>query len=171
MAYEFYVKIEGKTQGQFKGESLRDARAAEWMVGLSFEHNIQSPRDVATGRASGKRQHGPITFTKEWGAATPQILQALCTNEMLPTVAFEFIHTNEMGVEEVYHKVTLTNATVSKVNYNTGSAGTSEASARTTASYDTMEVEAVSLTYQKIDHENVPGSTMASDDWAAQGGG
>lgn len=171
MAYEFYVQIEGKTQGPFKGESGRTARA-EWLTGLSFSHQIQSPRDVSTGRASGKRQHGPITFTKEWGAATPQIMQALCNNEMLASVKFEFIHTNDEGIEEVYHKVTLTNATIAKVVYQTGG-GTvgGESTARSTSAYDTMEVEAVSLTYQRIDNENVTGSTMAADDWQDQGGG
>lgn len=167
MAYEFYVKIEGTTQGAFKGESQREKRA-EWLTGLSFAHQIQSPRDVATGLPSGKRQHGPLTFTKEWGPATPQIMQALCTNEVLPKVSFEFMHTNATGVEEVYYKITLTNATIAKVVYNTGAQGASESSARTTAAYDSMEVEEVSLTYQKIEHENTVASTMAVDDWKAQ---
>lgn len=26
---------------------------------------------MATGQASGKRQHSPILITKEWGAASP----------------------------------------------------------------------------------------------------
>jgi hypothetical protein len=34
---------------------------------------VKSPRDVATGMASGKRQHGSITIVKEWGAASPQL--------------------------------------------------------------------------------------------------
>ncbi|MBS1902473.1 MAG: hypothetical protein JSS75_02060 [Bacteroidetes bacterium] len=32
-----------------------------------------APRDVATGQASGKRQHKPITIVKEWGASSPQL--------------------------------------------------------------------------------------------------
>jgi hypothetical protein len=40
----------------------------EVMVGM--EHG-----DAASGQATGKRQHKPITFTKEWGAATPQIMK------------------------------------------------------------------------------------------------
>ena len=35
---------------------------------------INSPRDAASGQASGKRMHKPITITKEWGAATPQLM-------------------------------------------------------------------------------------------------
>ena len=29
---------------------------------------VVAPRDVASGQASGKRQHSPVTITKEWGA-------------------------------------------------------------------------------------------------------
>lgn len=32
---------------------------------------LYSPRDVATGQASGKRMHKPVTFVKEWGAVSP----------------------------------------------------------------------------------------------------
>lgn len=31
----------------------------------------KAPRDVATGQASGKRQHGPITIFNESGTTTP----------------------------------------------------------------------------------------------------
>ena len=36
-------------------------------------YKVRGPRDAASGMASGKRQHGPVTFVKEWGAATPQL--------------------------------------------------------------------------------------------------
>jgi hypothetical protein len=34
---------------------------------------ISSPRDVATGQSSGKRQHGEIKIIKEWSAASPAL--------------------------------------------------------------------------------------------------
>ena len=37
-------------------------------------HTVKSPRDVATGQASCKRMHKPMTIVKEWGAATPQLV-------------------------------------------------------------------------------------------------
>jgi hypothetical protein len=40
---------------------------------LSFTYEVKSPRDVATGQASGKRTHKPLTITKEWGPSTPQL--------------------------------------------------------------------------------------------------
>ena len=163
MAHEFYISIKGTKQGDLKGESPREKWSTK-IAGLSYSHKIQSPRDIATGQASGKRQHGPIIITKEWGASSPQLFQALVTNEVMKTVKFEFIHTTLDGQEEIYHTVELTNATVSSIEYITGK-GESAESAKTSAAYDTRELEQVAFTYQKILIENKPGKTSAQDDW------
>lgn len=39
----------------------------------SAHYHVKAPRDVATGQATGKRTHHPVTFVKEWGPATPQL--------------------------------------------------------------------------------------------------
>ena len=36
-------------------------------------YQVKSPRDAASGMASGKRTHKPLTFVKEWGPPTPQL--------------------------------------------------------------------------------------------------
>jgi hypothetical protein len=46
--------------GDVDGDGAADKAAA-----ISSQGNVQSPRDAATGQASGKRQHGSITVTKE----------------------------------------------------------------------------------------------------------
>jgi type VI secretion system secreted protein Hcp len=157
MAYEFYITIEGTKQGKFKGESIRD-KHKDKLEGLAFEWKVQSPRDIATGQASGKRQHLPIKVTKEWGAASPQIFHALCTNEVLKSVLFEFVRTTAEGAEEIHHTIKLTNATVSELHPYIGMAKHEE---RT----DVHELEEVSFTYQKIEIENKIAKTMAVDDW------
>ncbi len=165
MAYEFYVSIEGTKQGKLKGESLRDAHKNK-ITGLSYSHEIQSPRDVATGLASGKRQHGPIAFTKEWGPASPQLFQALVSNEILKSVKFEFIHTTPEGIEEVYYTIELEHGTVSGIKSATGIGQDSSGSSRHGEAYDTHELEVIALTYKKITVSHLPGKTSASDDWA-----
>jgi type VI protein secretion system component Hcp len=40
-----------------------------------------APRDAASGLPTGKRQHKPISITKELDKSTPLLMQALCTNE------------------------------------------------------------------------------------------
>lgn len=165
MAYEFYMFVEGTKQGALKGESLKD-KWKDKCTGISFSHEVKSPRDAATGLPSGKRQHSPLCIVKEWGASSPQLMQALCTNEILKKVTFEFIHTTAEGVEEVYFVITLTNATIARVVRTTGGAN-SEGSAKVTTQWDTMELESIEFTYQKIEWEHKPASTMAGDDWVA----
>ena len=157
MAYEFYVTIEGTKQGAFKGESIRDAHKDK-LEGLALSWDVQSPRDVATGQASGKRQHGPVTFTKEWGTASPQIFSALVTNEVMTSVLFEFIRTTPEGVEEVHFTIKLINATISKVHSYIEMT-------KHEASSDVHELQDVSFTYQRVELESKLGQTMASDDW------
>lgn len=163
---DFYISIEGSRQGAFKGQSLRYGQNNEWTAGIAFEHQVQSPRDVATGRATGKRQHTPLAITKEWGAASPQIMYALVTNEMLPRVVMEFVHTNDSGVEEVYYKVTLTNATVSNV-ISKKTLVEDVVAAKTGKRYSSVEVETVEFVYQQIEWESLDGGTIAADDWVS----
>lgn len=37
---------------------------------VSLDYSVVSPRDSASGQATGKRQHGSITITKEWNRRT-----------------------------------------------------------------------------------------------------
>lgn len=37
------------------------------------EYTVKSPRDAASGQASGKRMHKPIKIVKEWGPAPPML--------------------------------------------------------------------------------------------------
>jgi type VI secretion system secreted protein Hcp len=120
MAYEAYVSIKGTKQGQIKGEGTQGKRKDKWVPILSFHYSVQSPRDVATGLASGKREHKPIVITKEWGAASPQILQALTTNEVLSSVEIEFTKTDR-GHETVYQTIKLTNASIVAFGPHVGS--------------------------------------------------
>lgn len=162
MAYEFYVSIEGTKQGKFKGESAREQHK-EKIAAIGFSHEITSPRDSATGEASGKLQHTPITFVKKWGAASPQLFQALTTNEMLKTVLFEFVATYWNGEEEVEDTIKLTNATVSRMRRHLDVEGLG--GHVSTDGGEKRPLDEVSLTYTKIELENKPGKTMVVDDW------
>ena len=157
MAYEFYVTVEGTKQGKFKQETRREAHEGK-LTGTAFRYSIASPRDAATGMAGGKRLHRPISFVKEWGAATPQFFQALCTNEILKSVLFEFVKVDENGEEYVFHTIRLTNASVSEIEQYVEDTPGSEA-------HETDPLERISMTFQRIELENKDGKTMAVDDW------
>jgi type VI secretion system secreted protein Hcp len=156
VAHEFYISIRGAKQGAFKGSS----KGAKGKIGgVKFSLETTSPRDVATGQASGKRIHKPIVITKEWDAASPQIFSALVSNENLKTVLFEFVKNDAAGREEIYYTITLTNAAVSNIHSYLDLTDTSG------DSYDAHELEDVSFVFQKIEIENKKAKTMAADDW------
>ena len=161
MAYEFYVSIEGTKQGKFKGESFKEAHK-EKIRGFGFFYEVKSLRDAATGQASGKRQHTPITITKPWGAATPQIFQALVTNEVLKRVVIEFIQTTPEGMEEIYHRMTLSEAAIVQLKQYTQAAKISEQGVLD----EKMELEDVSFSFKRIEMTNLPGKTSAVDEWS-----
>jgi type VI secretion system secreted protein Hcp len=133
------VAVKGQKQGQFKGQS---ARPDKWIP-------FTSPRDIATGQASGKRQYSPIVVTKEWGAA----------NEALPLVEFEFPKANLRGEETVFESVTLTNATISAVKQYIGFPAAGQPASP-------HSLEDVSFTFQKIEVTNYEGKTTFVDDWS-----
>ena len=168
MPYEFYVTINGTKQGVFKGEGVKD-KTKDKIVGLAFSYELKSPRDAATGQPSGKRQHSPAKIVKEWGAATPQIFQALVSNEALKEVKLEFYKVNANGEEYVYYTVRLTNASVSAIRQYTSDGGVQASSSakQGSSSLDLKELEEVSFTFQKIEVESKDGKTMSMDDWKA----
>jgi type VI secretion system secreted protein Hcp len=164
MAYEFYVKITGTTQTKIEGECIREGHTDK-IAGISYRHEITAPRDINTGRASGARQHGPVIITKEWGAASPQLFQALVTNEELASVEIEFYQTDKKGQAEKYYTVKLIGATVSRITQSTGGGLESAGSTKTASLHDTLELEEVAFTYSRIEVAHVVAQTSAIDDW------
>jgi type VI secretion system secreted protein Hcp len=161
MAFQAYVSIKGTKQGQLKGES-KNPRRKDWIEVLAFSYEVISPRDRQSGLAAGKRQHKPVVIRKQWGAATPQLLQALTNNEILESVAFEFEKVGPDGKEYVYQTIKLTNATVSDDELYTPIC---ECQPSPQTEFDSQELERVAFTFQKIQITNNDGQTTYVDDW------
>jgi type VI secretion system secreted protein Hcp len=114
---------------------------------LKFEQGIVSPRDVASGQATGKRQYKPIMITKRIDASTPLLLQACATNEVLPTVKFTF---HPPGASADQLTVKLTDATCADF---------------TDTTVEAEELETIHFTFRKIVVEHLIGKTSFADDW------
>jgi len=147
-APDFFIKLTGAKQGLLKGESLV-AKRTGWTEGLAFGYDLTSPTDVSTGQATGRLQYGVVSFVKAWGAASPQLFQAASTNETLKDVTFEFTNVGKDGLEQVFYRVTLTNARVTRFR-------------QFRTLLDAEELDSVSMTYQTIQVESVTGSTTAT---------
>jgi type VI secretion system Hcp family effector len=116
MDYQGEVIVHGKVQGHFGGKDKYKSGSECH----AFSYQVEPPYDASTGQTSGKRQHDPVKITKEWGAATPQIFQALFSNEVLDSVSFEFVNPGSAGKQTVYQTIHLTNARIVQVHYAGG---------------------------------------------------
>jgi type VI secretion system secreted protein Hcp len=149
-----FVKIEGTTSGPFPGNMTQKGREG-WIAASGFAHEVKSPRDVASGLPTGRRQHGPVTLTLPWSSASPVLFSALVTNEVLKSVVIEFVATLAQGKEAVAQRVTLTNASVSDLR---------RVNDRSQAN-QVGPVDIVEIAYEKITIDDPLGKQTAADDW------
>jgi type VI secretion system secreted protein Hcp len=152
-APEFAVAVTGQLQGKFKSETTRKG-FEEKFVGLFFEYEVKSPRDLATGQATGKRVHNPIRIKKAWGPASLQFIAALTKNELL-TVVMDFFATDPSGIAVLDHTIKLTNASVASYK--------SSADVAT----PTPQTDTIELVYQQIEITDHRGKGTVTDNWLA----
>ena len=153
----YIASIKGKKSGAFRGEATQKGREGQFQL-YSYNHQIVSPRDAASGLATGRRLHKPVVVTRKVGASSPLFMNALVTNDVLTEVRFGFWQPNlraaaGVGTEVNYYTVKLTNALI--------------------ASYRQFDqpgvglMEEISFTYQKIEMTLNDGGVTSMDDWMA----
>jgi type VI secretion system secreted protein Hcp len=158
MAGTFFVSIKGQKQGEFKGESGKNPSSIPI---LGFDYAFTSPRDPATGQATGRRQHKPITIIKEWGAASVQLFQAAVTNEVLNPVVITQMRVGPDGKESVYMEIRLTDAVISGIQIDPQVLDDEPV-------WTDHEIERVEFTFRKIEIEDRVNKSSVSDDWEAR---
>ena len=153
------LTIQGASQGSFKGEAASAPRGAGAgaIEAIGFSYGVTVPHTQQPGQAVGRRRHGDVIITKLWGAATPQVFQALTTNENLPSVQMGFWRPDQRGGEVLYHVVRLRNARVSGIKHYV------ETPSNAPGSPLARGLEEVSFNFQEIEIENVTAKTVAVD--------
>ena len=151
-----FVKIKGAKQGDFKGDVFE--RGKEGLIKVvSYSHEVVSPRDAASGQASGKRQHKPFIFIKEVDKSTPQLYSALSSNEILTDVSLTFYRPSlkaASGTAMPWFTIKLSNASIAGIKSRIDDKG--------------QVLEEVSLIYQKITWIYTDGGVTHEDSWNAQ---
>jgi hypothetical protein len=97
-----YLRVQaGDLDGDGKADDavVKLACAAGKVTDASY---VVSPRDMATGMATGKRQYAPVKIVKEWGAASPQL------SKIKPQYDIKTLKGNERAADG-WTVVTLTN--------------------------------------------------------------
>ncbi|MEP6701002.1 MAG: type VI secretion system tube protein TssD [Bacteroidota bacterium] len=155
-AQKVYMKVDGTKSGSIKDlNPVNKAGDKIELTGYSFESS--SPRDAATGMASGRRTRTPLTITKNMGQSGILLYNAEINNEVLKTVVIEVYKTNNQGMETLEQTITLTNATVSSYQQifdETPAPGTVRG-----------PIDIIKFSYQKITFVYSNGGVMAEDSW------
>lgn len=149
-ALNAYLKLKGQKVGEIKGSVTQKGREGAIKV-IAVSHEIVSPRDVASGQATGKRQHKPFVLTLEVDRATPQLMSVIASNEKLPVVVFE-MGGGKDGAS--LYKISLTNASIASFEFVTLPDGNTAALR-------------VTMTYQRIEWQWMAEGITAIDDWEA----
>jgi type VI secretion system secreted protein Hcp len=122
-----------------------------------FEYQLVSPRDVATGQASGKRVHYPVEVAGRVDKGTPLLFKAVAENQQLKSVkihcfkAADDASGTKQGDTEIY-TVDMTNGRVSRFKHFTYEDGTMFFLA--------------AFTFQQITLTFVDGGITHQDDWS-----
>lgn len=150
-ALSSYLKVTKSKGGlDLKGSVTRKGFEGALPV-LSFSHEIVSPRDAASGQATGKRQHTPIRMRMYYDQSLPQLYQAMFNDEVLPELVLSVFDSSNKGAKEPAFTVVLTNAVITEI--------------RVVNPTDGEQAVEVGFTYQKIAWTWKEGNITATDDW------
>lgn len=152
-----YAAVRGQKQGVLHSE-IEHQGIKYSFAALSLEYEVLVPTDAASGQRSGKTQHRPVALTKGWGAASPQLFQALVANEALESVEIDCYGRSRAGREELVHKLKLTNASVASFRQQVQGASVDKAGRGGSG-----DLETVAFTFEKIEHQSPKGDVVASD--------
>ncbi len=153
------MRLSGETQGEIKGSVTQGGREDSIMV-IGYSHEVVSPRDAASGLPTGKRQHKPVTITKEIDKATPLLMSVLVNNENIKDWELRFWQPSKSGVEFQFYTIQLVNASIGGIRAELLNNKYPE-------NMHHKEREHVTFCYQKIIWTYEEGGISAEDDWEA----
>lgn len=157
----FATPTNGANSGKGRVHSMKQGLKTLTPGNLRFA--TLSATDLGSGSFAGRRQHEPITITKEVDEASPLYITVLSNNGTLQKLNLNFVKTNSHGKPEPYFTITLTDAAILSVVRKPATSPPSVGRER----YDTHELEEIKLTFQKIVYTWAKGGISFSDNWDA----
>jgi type VI secretion system Hcp family effector len=140
----YMTVVEGK-QKPIAGETAKPV-GLEGQIRLTWVTHQRGTAEAMTDR----RQHNPITVTKQIDQFTPKLAHAMTSRENLSDVTIVYEGGGAGAAKEkAAQKIVLTDATITGIR-NMG------------------RTEEITLEYQKIEVTYVSGGKTAADDWTTQ---
>jgi type VI secretion system secreted protein Hcp len=161
-ALDAYLWLEGETQGKIEGGVTLPGGEGSIMV-IAYSHIINSPRDPATCQPAGKRNHLPLSITKEIDISTPLLFKAFADNERMTLFTLEFWQPASTSAEEQYYTVELEDAYITGIHQEMLNNKYPE-------NMQHKEREHISFSYSKVTRTWMDGGITAYDRWDAECG-
>ena len=157
MALNAYLTLTGETQGRIEGSVTQAGREGSILV-IGADHQLNSPRDAASGLPTGKRQHQPFVITKEVDKSSPLLARVLVNNENITEWRLDFWQPSASGQEAQFYTIELVNASISGIKFEMLNNKYPE-------NMQLKEREKVAFTYSKIIWTYQDGGITSEDDW------
>jgi type VI secretion system secreted protein Hcp len=159
MALTAYMAVNGKSQGDIKGDCPQGGSKKDKILLYSVDHQVEIPKDTHTGLPTGQRIHKPFTVLKHKDQASPKLFQACCKGEQC-TVEVFYYRIKDTGEEENFFKIKMEEAIVVTMREYTPVTFLPE-------NKPYRDMEEVSFTYAKITWSYTDGNIEFTDDWKA----
>ncbi len=152
-----FMTIDGGKLGKITGEVIIKGREGSHGL-VAYSQEVFTPRDAATGQATGKRQHPPFTIVKRVNQGSPLLMRALVENQTLAKVEISIWGANSRtGAEEKILTYTLTDVSVS--SFRSWMPNKSDPAAA-----NDPPLEEVAFVFHKIDMTHHASGNQASDE-------
>ena len=155
------MTVDATKQGKFRAENQRQMPDKIDVLGATMEVTTSGDASGSVRINTGRRQYQPFVIKKLAGAASPQFLQALTSNEILSRVVIEFSGTNPSGEQFANYVITLDDVRVIGFKQSATIPDVSNIKSGVTPS---PLMDEIKLVFQRITIESRTGKTMAVDD-------
>ena len=159
MALTSYLKVEGKSQGEIRGDCLQGGDKKDKILVFAVEHKVEIPKDTHTGLPTGQRIHHPFVITKKIDQSSPYLMRMCCTGEQ-GTVTLDHYRVKEDGSEEKYYTIKLEDAIVVDISKFTPLTFLAD-------NKPYSDMEKISFTYSRMTVTYNDGNISFTDDWKA----
>ena len=165
MALNAYLTLSGDKTGEVRGSVTQKGREGKIMV-IAAHHEVLTPRDPASGLATGRRQHLPLVITKQIDRASPLLHQMQSDNETIATWELDFWAPQlraaaGAGTEALVYTITLAEASIASIT-------TVMPNNKDPALMKLETYEEVGFTYQQITWTWTDGGLVGRDDLRGQ---
>lgn len=157
MAIPAYIQLQDDGGADIKGSVDIQNREGSIEI-LSFNHSLYIPTDSSTGKLTGTRVHGSMSFEKEFDRASPYLYKAVATGQTLQSANIKWYRIDNAGQEEEYFHILMSGVkivSISPVMHNIKD-----------PSYQHLNhLESVEIRYEKITWKYLDGNIIYSDSW------